>query len=303
MISICIKINNDSVLNYVMNEIKKSKLSEMYYKKHQFKIYNNLIVHYKGTDSVLFYDLISNIISNCIIKYFEPNIVNKLINSNYFYFDKPDRDIIYKEYLLIKQKNLKSIKSIKNVPINTKYYTLSNISNYKRNIQLYKKLVYQPLKDYLLSNKSIVLTGFINFRLTQYIRYLENMVSEAVNQYLIDKEYLKFVDLLKNYVLSKVPNNEIINLIYTNSEGILLTADGKYVKLENFNSTYLSDVTFSKNDYILNTLIGLLPNKIIVHLISPKDQFIKTIEMIFENRVEICKGCEFCKTYSLLNLH
>ena len=113
----------------------------------------------------------------------------------------------------------------------------------------------------------------------------------------------KHVELLNDYVVSKLPNNITLNLIYINSEGILLTDNGEYVKLEEFNSEYLSDITFSKNDYILNTLVGLLPSKIIIHLVSPRDQFIKTVELIFEEKVEICEGCELCNAYNLLKLH
>ena len=154
-----------------------------------------------------------------------------------------------------------------------------------------------------MSNKVLLLTGFVNFRLKDYILSLEDLVAEAVNQYVIDKEYLKFVDLLRGYVNSKIPEDLVLNLIYVNSEGILITDDGEFVKLEDFGSSYFSDISFSKNDYILNTLVGLIPSKIMIHLISPKDQFIKTIELIFEDKVEYCTGCELCNAYKLLNLH
>ena len=118
----------------------------------------------------------------------------------------------------------------------------------------------------------------------------------------MDKEYLEFVSLLKIYVDSKIPEPITINLIYVNQESILLDEIGNMVKNEDFNSEYLSDITFSQNDFALNTLIGKLPQKIILHLISPKDEFINTLELIFGERIKTCDGCEICSAYKLLNL-
>ena len=69
-----------------------------------------------------------------------------------------------------------------------------------------------------------------------------------------------------------------------------------------FSSDYMSDISFSSNDYALNTLIGKLPQTIHLHLISPKDEFINTLELIFGEKIKICDGCEICNAYKLLNL-
>ena len=117
-----------------------------------------------------------------------------------------------------------------------------------------------------------------------------------------DKEYIEFVNLLKGYVDSKVPNNKVVNLVYVNSEAILLSSDGNLIELDLFDSKYLSDITFCNNDYVLNTLVGILPSKIILHLVSAKDVFIKTVELIFGDKVSVCPGCELCTAYKMLNL-
>lgn len=65
------------------------------------------------------------------------------------------------------------------------------------------------------------------------------------------------------------------------------------------NAKYLSDVSFSNNDYILNTLLNLLPKKIYLHLVSPLSNldFINTLQLIFENRIELCHDCNICNLY------
>ena len=41
--------------------------------------------------------------------------------------------------------------------------------------------------SYLTENKSIILSGFINFRIKDYVKILEDVVDEAVNSYVIEK--------------------------------------------------------------------------------------------------------------------
>lgn len=273
MISICIKNNNLNILDFLAEKIEQKKFDNVIFSKHSFKNYNNVIVHYTGNGVKEFYKFITNILVKIILKYYEPILVKRFINENYFYFDTNEKKIIYEEYKLL----------LKN-----------HITN--------ENLISIPLEEYLKDNKSIILDGFVNFRIPSYILNIKTLVAESVNQYIIDKEYIDFVNILRDYVNSQNSKTNIVNLIYINSEGILLSSKGDYIDLEKFNSIYLSDISFSKNDYILNTLIGVLPNKIMLHLISPKDQFIKTIELIFEGKVKYCKNCNLCQAYSLLSL-
>lgn len=278
MISICIKDSNSKFLKCLFSELKNLKMPEMYYSKHSFKIYENIIVHYKGDSTNKFYNVLSSAISNAIITYYEPQLLKKIINTNYFYFDNPDKKVVLDEYKILVNK-----------------FSLTESSE-KMNMLVI------PLTNYLENNKSIIIEGFINFRLPDYINHLDSCVQEAVNQFILDKEYFEFVNLLKGYVDSKVPNNKIVNLVYVNSEAILLSDKGDIIELDSFNSVYLSDITFSNNDYVLNTLVGLLPTKIILHLITPKDNFIDTIKLIFENKVTVCDGCEMCHAYNTLKM-
>ena len=138
-------------------------------------------------------------------------------------------------------------------------------------------------------------------RLEQEI--LEEIVDFAVNQFIIEKEYTEFINLLKVYIDSKEPQTKLVHLIYTNGESILLDENKNVIVLDDyiFNAQYLSDISFSSNDFALNTLLTLLPKKIEVHLISLEDEFIHTLKLIFSNRISICTDCNICKTYRVLN--
>ena len=146
------------------------------------------------------------------------------------------------------------------------------------------------------------LTGFCQ-KLQEYIEKIDELVDEGVNKYIVEKEYAEFISLLKMYVNSKEPETEEIHLIYTNGESILLDKNKDIITIANnsFNAKYLSDITFSSNDFALNALLSLLPKKINVHLITKKDEFIDTLCLIFEEKVYMCTDCNICRTYKIIN--
>ena len=155
-------------------------------------------------------------------------------------------------------------------------------------------------ESYLKNNKSIILNGFLNFRIKDYMSILEEVVDEAVNNFVIEKEYLEFISLLKMYVNSQKSTCDIVHLIYNNESSILLDKDKNIINVSDdvFKAKYLSDISFSSNDYALNSLLTLIPKKIYIHLIDNCiDEFIHTLSLIFESRVEICTDCDIFKIY------
>ena len=207
-----------------------------------------------------------------IIEFYQEKIIRRIINSNYFYFDEFERNIIYedcKEFF---------------------------------NREEAEEILFDEIKRYLKEKRNIVLDGIVNFRIGEYIKFLDNIVDMAVNKYIIEKEYKEFISLLKLYVNTTEYKTDIIHLIYIHGESILLDKDKKIVQIEGnlSNTKYLSDISFSSNDIALNTLLSILPKKIEIHIIDIKDEFINTLKLIFENRVSICQDCNICRTYKML---
>ena len=275
MKSFCIKTNNREIINYLLNKFDKIDFANISYIDRKFKIYNNFIVHYTGENLEEFYKILGNIITDTIIKFYEIHIIRRILGFNYFYFDEFERNKI--EEVCIESKNNK----FKN-----------------RN-----KTICNKIQKYLKKNKSMILDGFVTFRIKEYIEKIDELVDEGVNKYIVEKEYAEFISLLKMYVNSKEPETEEIHLIYTNGESILLDKNKDIITIANnsFNAKYLSDITFSSNDFALNALLSLLPKKINVHLITKKDEFIDTLCLIFEEKVYMCTDCNICRTYKIIN--
>ena len=276
MKSFCIKTNNREIINYLLNKFDKIDFANISYIDRKFKIYNNFIVHYTGENLEEFYKILGNIITDTIIKFYEIHIIRRILGFNYFYFDEFERNKIEEV----------CIESLKNNKFKNRNKTICN-----------------KIQKYLKKNKSMILDGFVTFRIKEYIEKIDELVDEGVNKYIVEKEYAEFISLLKMYVNSKEPETEEIHLIYTNGESILLDKNKDIITMANnsFNAKYLSDITFSSNDFALNALLSLLPKKINVHLITKKDEFIDTLCLIFEEKVYMCTDCNICRTYKIIN--
>ena len=281
MKSICIKTNNSDLLDYLFNEFKLIDSDNVCFSCNEFKNYKNIIIHYNGPNVDNFINKISSILSYLVIDEFEEDILKNLILKNYFYFDALERKKILNICYDISSEDFSSCFD--------KKFTL--LVNY--------------FFDYLLNNKVLFLTGFIKFRLTDYYNVLEELVDEAVNFYIVEKEYLEFVSLLKLYISPQSSNIDVIHLIYSDENSILLDSNKNIIPFSEdlLKTKYLSDISFSKNDYILNTLLNLLPKKIYIHIIHNYiDEFINTLSLIFENRVVICEDCDICKLYKNMKI-
>lgn len=280
--SFCIKTNNNRIIDYLLNKFEDIELENLYVSKLNFKLYTNFIVHYKGKDLASFYNIFSNILASTIIEFYEKDIIKHIINSNYFYFTD------------IEQRKIFDI-------VNDYLYNNELTESYIR-----KDSIIISCIEYFSNNKSAILDGFVNFRLNDYIKILDYIVDMAVNKFVIDREYTEFIDLLKCYINSKDYGTGCVHLIYQNQESTLLDEFKKIIDLDDsiLNSKYLSDITFSSNDYTLNTLLTLLPEKIYIHLVDgTPDEFINTLKLVFDNRIYICNDCNICKVYRLDKNH
>ena len=284
MNSLCIKTNDDDALKYLQNEFSNFNMQNVFFSCNEFKLYKNIIIHYSGIDKELFYSKLATILSYLVIDNFEDDIIKNIMVANYFYFDSSEiskiLDLCYE-----------------NICDNTDDFSFQN-----RQLSLF-----DAFYEYISTHHSIVLSGFINFRLYEYRKILEDLVDFSVNQFIIEREYLEFISLLKLYITSQPSSNTTIHIVCLDFDTFLLDENMESINIDKkaLNAKYLSDVSFSHNDYVLNTLLNLLPKKIFLHVVSSNTNldFIHTLQLIFEDRIEICTDCNICNLYKNLNIH
>lgn len=263
MKSICIKTNNEDSINCLLNKLKNDNLKHIYFSCHKFKVFTNIIIHYTGDDLIFFIKYLSDTFSSLVLNLFELDIAESIINQEYFYFNKFEKISI-----------LEKIKNNKD-----------DISSFEKK----KSILYNTFFNYFKEHNKLYLKGFITFRLKPYYKELENLVDFYINQYVIEKEYNDFVELLRLYVQSRSSISEKVYLLYKKNNPILLDKNKNIIPTEinTLNCKYLSDISFSSSDKILNTLLNILPRKIYIDLVDNKiDDFLNTLKLIFENRVE-----------------
>ena len=281
MRSLCIKTNDCDLLNYLLNELKYTDLDNICFSENEFKSYKNVIIHYLGNNEPLFLSKISSILSFLVIDELEEELLNRLLLQNYFYFDSVERN------------------KILSICFDYMADDFTNLFDKKFNF------LHDAFYEFLSHNKAIVLNGFINFRIKDYMAILDDVVSNSVNHFVIEKEYLEFISLLKLYINSQNYGCELVHIVFSKSESILLDENKNLILVTDdiFKAKYLSDISFSSNDYILNSLLNLLPKKIYIHLIEgyTNDEFVNTLQLVFENRVNLCTDCDICTLYKNTN--
>ena len=277
MKSFCIKNNNKQISNYLLNSFKNYNLNNLYISNKQFSKYNNIILHYKDTNIIPFNNCFCEVLTEAIIKFYEENELKKMITLNYFYFSKIEQSLILKNCL-------NYIENPNNLEFSTR-----------------KEQIYISLLKFINENKSFILDGFFDFRLQSYKKILEYVVDTSVNNFIVEKEYMEFINLLKIYINSKPSSCNCLHLLYKNNEATLLDSEYNPISAKDYflEAKYLSDISFSSNDYILNALLNLLPKKLYIHLIDNSDEFINTLNSIFENRISICTHCSLCTKHKI----
>ncbi len=259
----------------ILNDSKMSDLVYSYILKNMnienLKIKKDdtcIIFNYSSSDL----QQISILLTDVIIYFYENNLINNILKKNYFYFTDDELNKI-----------LDTCNSI----------LIKEDSNHK------KDLIYLSILDYLKDNSTMNLDGFIQFRLKDYLEILDYLVDLAVNNFIINREYLKFIELLQDYIFSSESKIDIVHLIYLKNESILLDKYKKSIPIDDhiLDAKYLSDISFSSNDYCLNTLLNILPQKLYIHILDESDEFINTLQKIFKSRAILCFDCDICNLY------
>ena len=257
-----IQTNEKYIIKSFPTQLNNSKLSDFTCLNDIQSLHAKFIVNYSGKYPHTFLNSMANILSKIIYSYFENVLIKKSIDTNYFYFNNNEKhDILNFCKLVFRDNDL--------------------FSNGKSEIK-------NKLYNYLKSNTNFNVDGFINFYLKNYIKEITTIVANGVNNYIINKEYNEFVTLLKNYISSSKSNIEIIYLVYNFENSFLIDNSGNIVPItHDVKNKYLSDISFSQNDFCLSALLNLLPKKLVIYKTPDvTDEFVTTLELIFDGRVE-----------------
>jgi len=266
----------ENKINYTINEVNRDGSTSIICSIKDGKFFSD-----KSSNSFKTLKMVvSNALGNYIISQYEDKLIARIINSNYCYFNSAEKKEILAKALDIISNEDKKL-----------YSSLFQIR--RRNI------IIRKLKDYFDNSNSLILEGFINFRLKEYMKDLEEIVDKAVDDFLMEREYREFIRLLRYFVDIQNPKFEIIHVIAGyDGKYVLFDETGREITNECIQEfvNEISEGEINYDDLLVSSLITFAPRKIMMHCkgqMRNKELF-ETIKNVFSGRVYICNGCEIC---------
>jgi putative sporulation protein YtxC len=142
--------------------------------------------------------------------------------------------------------------------------------------------------------------GFLSFRAQDYKRDVSKAVEFAIEEYIVEKEYLEFIQLLKHFVDSQTPRLEVLHVgMTTKGKFHLFNDDGDDIThdyLEDYQLDNLHELGYE--DLLVSALIAVAPRQITLHIrFEGYKDTLQTIRNVFGTRVLDCSGCSLCEDF------
>lgn len=290
---LCIGINkaDEDILQYINDELRNLSSRNVEYEVKKISSGDSASIicsidEKKSSDikTMVPFEMLKNCVSNgladYIIKKYEYKMLERIINTNYCYFNSAEKKDIMAN----------ALKIINN---NENNFVNSLFQIRRRNIIISKLL------EYFDSTNVLILDGFVNFRLKEYKKDLEEIVDKAVDDFLMEREYKEFIRLLKYFVEIQEPKFNAIHIIVSSDDKYMLFDDKKREITNECIEDFISEVAEDElnfDDLLVSSLITLAPRKLIIH--NPAEfrnkELLETIKNVFYGKVVICNGCETC---------
>lgn len=215
---------------------------------------------------------VSDTLSGIILKDVQCRIIQKIIQEEYFYFEKKEQEKILQDALAIMWGGKDPIIDAETIR------------------KTWREKIAIRIIEHLQTNDDIIIEGFVRFRLKDFIRELEDAVDRAVDDLLIEKEYNEFIKLLQYFVEIQEPKVDEVH--------VFQDEDKKYTLLDSsfrvINNDILeelakeiSDSEISYDDLLISSLITIAPSKITIHECDKikNTELLNTIKNVFNGKV------------------
>lgn len=232
-------------------------------------------------------DNIASELSDLILKNYQFHMIKKELANKDIYFKDADIYNICNKSLYYIEKEYKDYNLIK--PRLSKRSKINKL-----------------LLDYLSQNNCINIEGFINFRLKFLRRFIKNTVDDIIQEFILEKEFEDFINMLKYFMEIQTPKFEIVNIFFVKN-GYLLYDNNMKIIDNNYLKQIADEMEYNEmgyDDLLISSLITIAPKKVIVHLGNRKeDDVIQIIKSLFDDNVLICEGCNLCRIDQKIDIH
>ncbi len=146
-----------------------------------------------------------------------------------------------------------------------------------------RELVNESTSKYLRENGSIIINGFVNFRLEEYKNELRKLCHNAAEEYSAQREYSEFLDMLRFFVSVQMPKEASVHVVKRNGNLRILNKFKKDITDRYSDDFAFASENFTGEDILLSGLITISPKNIIIHDKKENDKIYDTIASVFPN--------------------
>ncbi len=262
----------DEMLSHIIEIISPEAVDSVYTEEKNTGNKKKHFISFKSR-AILSKRKLTDFLSDWIIKNFEQKIMFEILKQNFVSLTTGDISVIVKE-------------------------ASGQIDEETRSI--YSKIISRQLSEYLSQSNILNIEGFVRFRLREYRDQLEILLYDTIDDYLAEKEYEAFIDMLCAYVDFQYPVLDLIH-IRENDDGSFSFYDFSQnnisIVCENELRSEMPEALLSNEDKLISILLILIPKRIIWHKCK-NDKYpnlLNTVEKIFKDRLSVCDGCSLCK--------
>jgi putative sporulation protein YtxC len=160
--------------------------------------------------------------------------------------------------------------------------------------------VAEEIEEYLHENTRLHLDGYVTFRLHHYWQELRDLVTYAVDEYIMDKQYQEFISLLNYFVFMQDIKMPLVHVMHIGANDFELY-DEQLQRLESVSTdrivAEMLETEMNMEDMVVSNLITLSPETIYLHTRTDELPIMRTFQMIFAERLHICTDCPACRTH------
>jgi len=159
-----------------------------------------------------------------------------------------------------------------------------------------KANIYRKAFTYLELERSINMLGFVRFRLQDHWNELFELVESGIDEYLEDKQYQEFVELLRYFIAVQETKQEVVHVVPSVDKPFhLYDKKGNRLWLDQLDAVLSMDEQNCRDeDYLVSALVTLAPESIVLHMATDRPGLTQTIRSIFDSRLSICQSCPLC---------